>query len=77
MELNTQRRAKGLNEKVPEMQKSLETVQFLKTASVCIQFLVAAAACLFVLSRLLLCFTHDVCVFVHRSTIEMVCGREI
>lgn len=34
MELNTQRRAAGLQEKVPEMQKSLDTVQFLKTQSV-------------------------------------------
>ncbi len=31
MELNTQRRAAGLKEKLPEMQKSLDTVQFLKT----------------------------------------------
>jgi Prefoldin subunit len=31
MEVNTQRRAAGLKDKIPDIQKTLETVQFLKT----------------------------------------------
>jgi len=31
MEVNTQRRAAGLNDKIPDIQKTLETVRFLKT----------------------------------------------
>lgn len=34
MEANTQRRSQGLKEKIPEIQKTLDTVQFLKTQKV-------------------------------------------
>jgi hypothetical protein len=34
MEVNTQRRAAGLNDKIPDIQKTLETVRFLKTRKV-------------------------------------------
>lgn len=34
MEVNTQRRRGGLDEKIPDIQKTLETVQFLKTRKV-------------------------------------------
>lgn len=36
MEVNTQRRAAGLKDKIPDIQKTLETVRFLKTRKVCI-----------------------------------------
>ncbi len=35
MEVNTQRRAAGLKDKIPDIQKTLDTVQFLKTRKVC------------------------------------------
>lgn len=34
MEVNTQRRAAGLRDKIPDIQKTLETVRFLKTRKV-------------------------------------------
>lgn len=34
MEVNTQRRATGLREKIPDIQKTLETVRFLQTQKV-------------------------------------------
>lgn len=34
MEVNTQRRAAGLKEKIPDIQKTLDTVQFLKAQEV-------------------------------------------
>ena len=34
MEANTQRRKAGLDEKVPDIQKTLDTVRFLKTRKV-------------------------------------------
>lgn len=34
MEVNTQRRKAGLDEKIPDIQKTLETVRFLKTRKV-------------------------------------------
>ena len=34
MEVNTQRRAAGLKDKLPDIQKTLDTVQFLKTRKV-------------------------------------------
>lgn len=34
MEVNTQRRAQGLKDKIPDIQKTLETVQFLQTRKV-------------------------------------------
>lgn len=34
MEVNTQRRAAGLKDKIPDIQKTLETVQFLKMRKV-------------------------------------------
>ena len=34
MEVNTQRRKAGLDEKIPDIQKTLETVKFLKTRKV-------------------------------------------
>lgn len=34
MELNTQRRAAGLKDKIPEMLKTLDTVRFLKSRTV-------------------------------------------
>ena len=34
MEVNTQRRKAGLDEKVPDLQRSLDTVRFLKTRKV-------------------------------------------
>lgn len=35
MESNMQRKAAGLKDKIPDIQKTLETVQFLKTRTVC------------------------------------------
>ena len=35
MEANLQRRMTGLNQKIPDIQKTLETVQFLKFRKVC------------------------------------------
>ncbi len=35
MEVNTQRRKAGLDEKIPDIQKTVETVRFLKTRKVC------------------------------------------
>ena len=35
MEQNQQRRAAGLKDKMPDIQKTLDTVQFLKTRKVC------------------------------------------
>lgn len=35
MESNMQRKAAGLQDKIPDIQKTLETVQFLKTRTVC------------------------------------------
>lgn len=35
MEQNTQRRAVGLKDKIPDIQKTLETVRFLKSRKVC------------------------------------------
>lgn len=35
MEQNLQRRVIGLKDKLPDIQKTLDTVQFLKTRSVC------------------------------------------
>jgi len=35
MESNTQRRAAGLRDKIPDIQKTLETVRFLKSRKVC------------------------------------------
>lgn len=37
MESNMQRKAAGLKDKIPDIQKTLETVQFLKTRTVCRQ----------------------------------------
>lgn len=37
MESNMQRKAAGLQDKIPDIQKTLETVQFLKTRTVCHQ----------------------------------------
>lgn len=34
MEVNTQRRATGLKDKIPDIQKTLDTVRFLKTRKV-------------------------------------------
>lgn len=34
MEVNTQRRGAGLKDKIPDIQKTLDTVQFLKTRKV-------------------------------------------
>ena len=34
MEVNTQRRAVGLKDKIPDIQKTLDTVQFMKTRKV-------------------------------------------
>ena len=34
MEVNTQRRKAGLDDKIPDIQKTLETVRFLKTRKV-------------------------------------------
>lgn len=34
MEVNTQRRAAGLKDKIPDIQKTLDTVRFLKTRKV-------------------------------------------
>lgn len=41
MEVNTQRRKAGLDEKIPDIQKTLDTVRFLTTRKVCILFLIA------------------------------------
>ena len=38
MEANMQRRAVGLKDKMPDIQKTLETVQFLKTRKVNMEF---------------------------------------
>lgn len=38
MEVNTQRRLAGLQEKVPDIQKTLEMARFLKTRKVCASF---------------------------------------
>lgn len=35
MEVNTQRRAAGLKDKIPDIQKTLDVVRFLKTRKVC------------------------------------------
>ena len=35
MELNLQKRMTGLNEKIPDIQKTLDTVRFLKLRRVC------------------------------------------
>lgn len=35
MEVNTQRRAAGLKDKIPDIQKTLDTVRFLRTRKVC------------------------------------------
>lgn len=35
MEANQQRRAAGLKDKMPDIQKTLDTVQFLRTRKVC------------------------------------------
>ena len=35
MEANQQRRAAGLKDKMPDIQKTLDTVKFLKTRKVC------------------------------------------
>jgi prefoldin subunit 5 len=35
MQVNTERRAVGLREKIPDIQKTLDTVKFLKTRDVC------------------------------------------
>lgn len=37
MEVNQQRRAAGLRDKVPDIQKTLDTVRFLKTRKVCLR----------------------------------------
>jgi len=36
MESSTQKRALGLNDKIPDIEKTLATVQFLKSRDVCI-----------------------------------------
>jgi len=36
MEVNTQRRAAGLKDKIPDIEKTLDTVRFLKTRKVCL-----------------------------------------
>lgn len=36
MEQNTQRRAVGLKDKIPDIQKTLDTVRFLKARKVCL-----------------------------------------
>jgi hypothetical protein len=40
MQVNTERRAVGLKEKIPDIQKTLETVRFLKSREVCRKALV-------------------------------------
>lgn len=40
MEVNQQRRAAGLKDKMPDIQKTLETVQFLKSRKACYDFLI-------------------------------------
>jgi hypothetical protein len=35
MQVNTERRAVGLREKIPDIQKTLDTVKFLKRRDVC------------------------------------------
>jgi hypothetical protein len=40
MELNLQRRVAGLGDKMPDIQKTLDTVRFLKTRTVCLKMLV-------------------------------------
>jgi hypothetical protein len=35
MEMNLQRRMAGLNDKIPDIQKTLDTVQFMKLRKVC------------------------------------------
>lgn len=39
MEVNTQRRKGGLDEKIPDIQKTLETVRFLKTRKVSAEYM--------------------------------------
>ena len=39
MEVNTQRRAAGLKDKIPDIQKTLDTVHFLKTRKVCLLYM--------------------------------------
>jgi hypothetical protein len=41
MEANQQRRAAGLKDKMPDIQKTLDTVRFLKTRRVCLPLLVS------------------------------------
>lgn len=36
MEMNLQKRMTGLNEKIPDIQKTLDTVRFLKLRRVCL-----------------------------------------
>jgi len=36
MEQSTQKRALGLKDKIPDIQKTLDTVQFLKSQDVCV-----------------------------------------
>lgn len=36
MEMNLQRRMAGLKEKIPDIQKTLDTVRFLKSRKVCL-----------------------------------------
>ena len=38
MEVNTQRRQQGLKEKIPDIQKTLDTVRFLKTRKVSLAY---------------------------------------
>lgn len=38
MEANNQRRVVGLKDKIPDIQKTLETVRFLKSRKVCMLF---------------------------------------
>jgi hypothetical protein len=38
MESNQQRRAAGLKDKMPDIQKTLDTVRFLKTRKVCYDY---------------------------------------
>lgn len=45
MEANTQRRKAGLDEKIPDILKTVETVRFLKTRKVCAQYRKCCDAC--------------------------------
>ena len=51
MEVNTQRRKAGLDEKIPDIQKTLETVRFLKTRKVDHDFEVRFAASTVLISK--------------------------